>query len=198
MNTQTIEIDTIPFMIGEAHISKIEIRPCTFVELVKMASSLPVSGRAKALKRAQIKLQAKFLDASGKAIPIDDKGITQMPIKYGKLLSTMVEQDDAPRGKVIKKGDGITDPILFQLGTPLTTSGASITELEFSAKTFGDVEDIVSLDGDLNQTLAMIETIGCPIGGDVTLLRLPSWALEAMRAPDGLALMQEVLPNFTE
>jgi hypothetical protein len=66
--------------------------------------------------------------------------------------------------------------------------------LEFLAKTYGDIEDVLSAGDGINQAAVLLATVAKPLGTSLTVL--PSWALAQISIADGFAIMREVLPRF--
>jgi hypothetical protein len=77
-----------------------------------------------------------------------------------------------------------------------SSPAGQITELTFIAECLGDVLPVVSANYEMEQVIALVEKLAQPIGTDVTLLRLPSWAMEQLTWEDGNAISKAVLPSF--
>jgi len=124
--------------------------------------------------------------------------ILNLPIAAAHTIIGKLDSDEGKAGKIIRDGDGIDKAIVFELGTPIPTGAGKdpIRELEFHAKTYGDIEDILAADNAIQQTAKMIETIATPLGS--TLSRLPSWALTQITVADGVTISREILPRFLE
>lgn len=196
---QEILIQDPPFMIGEKSIARIEVNEIGFETFIGAVDR--VSGKddyGKLIYRERTKVQCKFFDAAGQPVAIDDTALMQMPLQYGKQLYKALDHESAKPGKVITKGDGITSPIVYELGTPISIKGkGEIRELEFMAKTLGDVEDVLHRRTSYDQTLALLR-IAQPLGAEANMLALPGWAVSAITVPDGVTISQEVLPSFLE
>ncbi|QIW87518.1 tail assembly chaperone [Agrobacterium phage OLIVR4] len=74
----------------------------------------------------------------------------------------------------------------------------SITELEFHAKTYGDIEAVFAEDNAAEQTILFIENIAKPITSNLKLQALPSWAVDQITPNDGIFISRFVLPRFLE
>ena len=100
-----------------------------------------------------------------------------------------------PAGKIIRDGDGVDKAIIYELGTPIKVQGKDpITELEFCASTYGDVEDVLTADLAVQQTALLLSTVAKPLG--TSLSRLPSWAIDNITVADGVSISRDVLPRF--
>ena len=87
------------------------------------------------------------------------------PTARPKLLTKHLDADEGEVGKIIKEGDGVSSSIVYQLGTPIPVTGKNpITELEFLASTYGDIEDVMSANDSIAQTALLIAAIGKPPG----------------------------------
>jgi hypothetical protein len=116
-----------------------------------------------------------------------------MPIPNAQMLTTHLDEEEGGVGKITREGDGISTSIIYELGTPIPVVGKdSITELEFLAKTYGDVEDVMSANDSITQTALLIATIAKPPG----MLQLPSWAVSAITIGDGITIAKLVTPHF--
>ena len=146
------------------------------------------------LKRLRLAKQVTYY-AGAVAVPVTLEDVARMPIAAAhKLLDKL--DGDISAGKVIRKGDGIDSAITFQLGTPipLGQGKSPIAELEFLARTYGDIEDVLAAPQQIQQTAMLITTIAKPLGHSLSLL--PDWAAKQITAGDGFAVMNEVLPHF--
>lgn len=201
---ETIEIKDPPFLIGETSIAKIEVVESSFQVL------LGATGKAKAaaggtvgddfrkrVYRERIKAQAAFRTAEGKAISVNDETLLQLPIVYAKTLYNAIDIEAAQPGEIIQDGDGVTTPIIYRLGKPIAVKGkGEIVELEFMAKTLGDIESVLAGQSDFEQALSLIQSVARPLGSDAQLLALPTWAVAQITVPDGVTIAQKILPSF--
>lgn len=186
---------------GDNAISKIEVKSLTFFEMVKLwknASKIP--GKAEvALQRARIQHQAYFLDSDGKRQIPSIEELYQMPMSIGKSIVDSLDFGQGKPGEIIGQGDGCTKPILYKLGDPISTKlnnkKVQITELEFFATTFGQVEEILAADSEMDRASALITQLAVPIEIE-GLMQLPSWALDQLSTADGVTIMRQVLPAF--
>lgn len=222
-----IDCDGPDWKIGEAKVRKIKVRALNFVQFgaavasaVRNQANASGSGTAspadfrKVLLRERRRIQMTAHDAKGAQIDIDDLAMMAMPRPYGVRLTDMLDASEAKPGVVVKDkkgnvGDGLTTPMLYQMGTPIKLKSAAagqeaepaaIVKLDFLAPTLGDVENVQAETIPLLQTLALIRDCATPIiqGGSSTakLQRLPSWALDEITVTDGLMIMEHVLPVF--
>lgn len=198
--TTTIEISDPPYMVGETSIAKIVIGEVGFEAF--LAAIARVKGGedyAKLAYRERAKIQTKFFDQAGGLIAVTDEALLQMPLQYGKAFTKALDSEGSSPGKIIQEGDGITTPIIYELGTPIPVKGnGEIRELEFMAKTLGDIEDVVHRSSSFEQALALIQSVARPLGADAQMLALPSWAVAAISVPDGVTIANAVLPSFLD
>lgn len=193
-----ILIDTVPYIIEKKSVGHIIVKPISFVKFVSLIDdATPGDEFAKSFLRLRIRAQASAYDAAGNPLAMGDLDLAQMPIVYARKVTPLLNVGAGAAGNLVGEGDGITSPVLFRLGTPIGTNKAElISELEFSAKVFADVEDILAEDTSHKQALAMIRRIALPVGTNIKLLALPSWAVEGITLSDGLHIMDKVLPRF--
>jgi hypothetical protein len=144
------------------------------------------------LRRIRLAKQVTYyMNGSTTAIGLED--VARMPIHDAQLLTARLDVDEGKPGKITRDGDGIEKSILYELGTPIQISGKDpITELEFHASTYGDIEDIMSANDAISQTAMLIATIGRPPG----MLQLPSWAVQQITIADGVTIAKLVTPRF--
>lgn len=215
-----ILVDTkTPFKIGAVQIEKLVVSQISFAgytECFKERISVARRGgdemaQEKAFKRARRIKQVSAFYKDGTSVPLTHEILGAMPRKLFVQVDNAVEIEDTARGKVISgKADGISDPIIYQLGTPIAFDDrnaagkpmgteAKIIELEFIAKTGGDIEEVLCCPTSFEQMLALLKTCATPLGGgDTGLLRMPTWMIEGITTADGFAMMASVLPLFTE
>lgn len=198
---------TIPvtdkFLVDGAEIDTVNVHPITFVELVqcldKAHTKLTKDGNIQTLlRRERIIKQAHFMAGDARKIP-DAAAISLMPIPVARQVIGALEEGQGAQGEVIGDGDGIEKPILYKLGTPIAIGGKDkkpITELEFIAKKYGDIEDVLAADGDpLGQAELLIRKVATPPEIE-SLSVLPDWAVQRITSADGLLIARDVLPRF--
>lgn len=205
MITIVVEKST-PIVLGDKRVTRVEVHPLNFVSFVKLAedTALITGGDRKKFnvinRRARLKRQA-IPYAGDTKLAFDDLSIAQLPITVGMAINKALDDGSGEPGEVVnEKADGITSPILFKLGTPIKFKNADgeghFAEIEFLAKTFGDIEEIVSETSDPQQILAALRTIGKPVGVSDGLQAMPSWAIDEITVADGFAMAEKVLPRF--
>ena len=208
----TVEINKRPVIINGAKIVRIEIAILsfeTFVQTAQETHALPGVTNGTKWKvmnnRLRMKKQLSAIDDKGGRHKFDDQAIMQLPIEYAKQINDKLnDQGEAEDGQVISSADadGISSPILFRLGTPfkmVSTQGEmEIEELEFLAKTYGDVEEVLAEGFEPAQALTLIRTVAKPICPDVSLLRIPASAVSQITLSDGIDIQEKVLPRFFE
>ena len=86
--------------------------------------------------------------------------------------------------------------IVKVLGTPISTGQGKdpISELEFHAQTYGDIEDVMAAPDGIQQTVKLIALVAKPLGSSLTAL--PSWAINLITVTDGITIQREILPRF--
>lgn len=207
-----------PFRVGQTAIAKISISQINFASYVECfrerlnasARGLDEVGAEKEFRRARRAKQVIGYDAKNNRVVIDSVAFGAMPRQLFVKVSNALDDFGGVRGEVITKdGDGIQTPIVYKLGTPFDFDDTKanqksigteqkIVELEFIAKTGGDIEEVLCHNNALDQTLALLKSCATPLGGETGLLRLPAWMIDAMTVADGFAIMSSVLPVFIE
>ena len=211
-----IEIPTTEpaFTTTEYNIAALVVTPVTFTAFVAAVKIAQARGKdessiLRALFRERVKRQVKAKLANGTAIAMTDELIGKIPLRHVMRvkdalndvttpIATMKIKDiDVPQpAEILNKGDGVLTPIHIRLGSPIKMQGGKqIAELEFLASTFGDLEAAVISDSQLEHTLGLL-SIAHPVGEDMTLTSLPSWALDQISLEDGMFLTQKVTPSF--
>ena len=207
MNTIEVSKKT-PIILGDKRVTRIEISPVNFVAFVKMAeevAAMPGGNDRKKFnmlnRRARIKRQA-IPYAGEERLVFDDLAISQLPIAIGREINNAIDAGAGEPGKIVNPNDAITAPTLFKLGTPIKFKNAdgegSFSEIEFIAKTFGDIEEVISETSEPQQILAALRTIAKPVGMSSSLLSMPQWAIDEITVADGFAMAEQVLPRFFE
>lgn len=200
---QTVEVKT-PWLVGGKPVKTIEIQPLMFTAHVALADATATALTAggsfdSAFRSARIIAQSDLVFADSTRGKLEHVTLMSMPFLLSKEVNKALDSSNvAAVGKVIsEKANGIDTPIIYQLGTPIISGseGKEILELEFMVSTYGDVEQVMGESGSFQQTVALIKHVARP-AGDTTLLTLPSWAVDQITVPDGIAMVTSVLPNF--
>lgn len=169
-----------------------------FTDIVAEAQRMkePKSWEARMRRLRMIRQVTYYTNGSAAQVGIED--ILRMPIPAARTLVAKLDDDDSKPGKVIRAGDGVDQAITYELGTPIPTGQGKepIRELEFLAKTYGDLEDVLAAPDSISQAAQLIATVAKPLGTTLTLL--PSWALNLITVADGVTISNEVLPRFLE
>jgi hypothetical protein len=147
------------------------------------------------LRRNRLAKQVVFY-VGNTIVPVTPIDLLSMPIPVARVLIDKLDESDGKAGKIVRRGDGISEAIVYELGTPISGGQGrpQIKELEFLAQTYGDVEDIMAAGTGLQQALLLVTTIAKPLGTSLT--QLPSWAVNQISSVDGLAISNDVLPFF--
>lgn len=192
---------TATVKIGEAVIDAIEVHPMLFFPLIDVwekANNAPGNKPEVALQRARMKYQTHFKVGADR-IAATDADIQKLPRTVASAILKLLDKGQGPLGKILAAGDGCTTPVVYQLGTPVemkkqTGETVTISDLEFMAETYGEVEDILAAANDLAKAGELIKRLGKPIGSNLALL--PGWALDRLTVADGIQVMRLVLPSF--
>lgn len=208
---------TTPYMVAGKKATKFVVRPIGYVEMSGIATAAgreAKPGEANALVRARaIMARTQVITDDGKTHAIDPLMLHTMPRPVAKpLLNYINTEGDIPDdvsaeerarlvatgATILTDGDGLTEPVLIRLGTPVMgttgTDEKGISELEFIAKTYGDIEHVLAGTNDMDRTVALIRHVAKPAG----MLALPSWAVDAIDIRDGFFIQNEILPRFLE
>jgi len=170
-----------------------------FTLLVRSALSKVNAGQRydTVIQRERISAQVEFSTTDGTTYKITTDDVMRLPLKGAKKVVANISTYEGVAGSLLNDQDGINNPILYKLGTPIKISGKpDISELEFQAATYGEIEDILSGDTYIFQAIDLIEKIAKPVGND--LMVLPSWAISQITMADGVTIMEKVLPRFLE
>lgn len=198
-----IELDKDVFVVGEDVVSKIVVNTIGFAGLLALVERVTkaVTDETeynKAVERARFMEQVEYYAGSKRVTP-DVVALLQMPFKLARRIRNAFSEPGVEPGKVVTPdADGISSPILFQLGRPIATDKGNITELEFQATTLGDIEDVLYRTNSNEQALALIRSVASPLGQETTLMSMPDWAVEGISIADGVTIAQKVLPRFLD
>jgi hypothetical protein len=207
--TSAMEIDiTAPYLVGVKKATKFVIAPIAFTTFVELALQ---SGGAKnsqaAFNSALLRHRTKIVTDDGAHHDITPELLHVMPRPVAMPLVKFFDTEGAApadetaeqkaerlakQPAVLNDGDGLTTPILVKLGTPLEAAGKTISELEFMAKTYGDVESVLAETNELAQAVELIKSLAKPAG----MLALPSWAVDMVSVQDGMFIERTILPRF--
>lgn len=191
----------VSFVIGEKAVDHIVIKTLSFVQfadLVALAQGMKqpstFEGR---LKRVRMLQQVEY-SMAGKPVVLTIEEILRMPLEAARRIAGLLDDLEGKAGKVIRDNDGITSAVGYELGTPIEVGQGKdpIKELEFLAKTYGDVEDVLAAPDAMAQTVALLRTCAKPV--HTSLTALPTWGVDRITIADGVILAQQVLPRFLE
>lgn len=200
------------YEINGKHITKFEVKSINFMQFAALganASSMENSqpGIQRRMFRERVKAQVKAINGDGSSVSLDEASLAHIPaacaMHIKTALSTVLMQGNPEEPKLLsdKDADGITKAIHIRLGTPIRyKEGANereIWELEFSAKTLSDIEDVLIADSKLDQAKAML-SLARPVGPDIKLTTLPSWAVDQITMMDGLWIMSNAISPFLD
>ena len=145
-------------------------------------------------------------------IGLTDEEINQLSIQealaYKDAIDTsMGSSTSEPKLISPKAANGVTEPIVVQLGSPVAMNATTfITELEFFAQTYAQLEDALVADTTNDRTVALLK-IAKPLAkaksSDPTipdriieLQTLPTTALDGISLADGMFILEHVTPRF--
>lgn len=156
--------------------------------------SQPKAFDARVRRVRMLKQVDYFVNGSVTKLTVEE--LLRMPIPAFHAIGAVLDTEDEETGKIIRPGDGISQAITYQLGKPISLGQGKdpISELEFLAKTYGEIEDVLSAGHGLAQASILISTVAKPLGTSLTAL--PSWAITQISLSDGVTIMREVLPHF--
>lgn len=180
-----------------------EVRPINFITMMRLSTEVVVKDEketSRVVQRMRTLKQVKSFDESGKERPFTAVEYAAMPPKIGKAIIKASSEvlDTEGEAEILLDGDGITAPVLVKLSSPLTLGDQSISELEFHAKTFGDIEGILAESNGGKQAIIFIEELAHPVVSNLKLQRLPQWAVDQLSVIDGMFIARKVLPRFLE
>ena len=204
-----IKVNDPNYEINGKHITKFEVHPINFIKFANigsMATSMESTpqGIQKRMFRERIKAQVKAINGDGSSVSLDETAVAHIPVASAMRIKTAMMNVLANTGseepKLLSEGaDGITKAIHIRLSTPITMKDSKgekeIWELEFQAKTLSDIEDAIIADNKIDQAKAIL-AVARPIGPDISLTVLPSWAVEQITMQDGLWIMTNAMDPF--
>jgi len=190
----------IAFQLNETTlVDGVVVRPLTFkgfAEVLNEAQNMKAPRTFDArLRRLRMARQVQYY-SNGAVVPVDVEDIPKLPIPAARAIAAQLDEGEGKAGKIVRDGDGIDKSIVYQLGTPIPVGAGKepITELEFCAKTYGEIEDVMAAPDSIQQTALLIETIAKPTTG--SLLQLPSWAVNQIKIGDGVTIARLITPRF--
>lgn len=194
---------TLPVQFGETPITEINVVPLTYAVLSALWNSVAneIRGKdespTKHLQRKRIAHQVHFMAGDKRVLP-NAANIGQLPIPVARAIIEALDIGEGIAGSLLNDGDGVQTPVHYKMGNPIDVEGggkkAQISELEFKAVVFADIEDVLAVDGEVPQALELIRRVAKPV--DSTLLTLPSWAVDRISVADGVTIAKIVLPRF--
>ena len=196
---QTPEKVPINLVLGDRIIDGASIRPLSFQAFADIISEAQAMTQPKTfegrLKRLRMQRQVTYYMGTNQ-VQLSIQDILKLPIPDTRAIVAKLDGDEGKAGKIIRTGNGIDQAMVYELGSPISTGAGKppIKELEFLAKTYGDIEDVLAADNPIQQTAQLIATVAKPLGSSLSLL--PSWALTVISVADGITISQQVLPHF--
>lgn len=201
------EIEVVePVVIGgsddQKQIVRITVEPLNFAQFVDVWSQSPLDPTRPevSLQNRRILWQSKFYGDDEKPVTATVDDLHRLPIQTARKIINSLNANQGKMGEVVGGGEPSTmGHSIYKLGTPLSggkTGGKAIriAEIEFSAKTYGEIEDVLAADNDLAQTVALIRKIGNPVGAPIPVMT--NGLVQQITMADGIGIMRTVLPNF--
>jgi hypothetical protein len=203
---QTLQLPS-NFTLGKNQINALKIRSMYFSDLLKLTRELELGVRLENFDRHlhsdrfRREAQVTGVTVDGLDVKLKATELLSLPIPLYQKLKIMLDDDKTVDATIVQNGNGIETPIVIKLGTPLVMKNKegeslSINELEFKASTAMDLERILAQTSEVEQTWALLEDCCTPLGEDLSLMKLPSWAVEQITFGDGQFVRTQVLPNF--
>src|SRR5262245_34619290 len=138
----------IKFELDDRLIDGAVVKPLTFQgyadcysEAQNMKNPKSFSGK---IQRLRLQRQVTYY-ANGTSVSVSMDNLLRLPVPSARKIIARLDDNEGVAGKIIKNGDGIDQSIVYELGTPIPVSNKPpIKELEFLAKTYGDMEDVLA------------------------------------------------------
>lgn len=191
-----------PFSINDVEIVKftaVDINFDQFCEIVETAVNDTSSTTIDVLMlRGRFEKQIQAHGKDSKVHSLDSLSLMKLPSVYAIKLRTLLNDQSSAVGKILSKGDGITTPIHYELGTPLKLAGdKEIKELEFISKLYGDIETVIVEPQALLQARELIKHCCLPVS-DSDMIAMPDMLYKQISVTDGIMISTLVVPSFLE
>lgn len=190
-----MKLDIEPFKVGDLDVAEVEVKTLGFLAF---AEAVKYAVDTKEYQRARLKASVRL---DGKAVT--DEQITLLPVRVGKAILAKLDDGaiEGGRGNVLTPdANGIDQPILYELANPIklkTKSGsAEIKELEFHARTFGELEDVLAEQTQMQQAVVALRKLAAPVG--VSSPILSEAMLQQISVLDGLTIASKVITPLVE
>lgn len=202
-----IECAKAPWIVGDGQrVEKITVRSINFAATARCLAGTTARGSGESWRklwlRSRRRLQCEATGADGAVLVLSDIDMLGMPLVYAKAVQDVLLDLPEPAGELIQEGDTLGTPALYKLGTPLVMkdgSGAEIKidEIEFSARTLGDIEDCLAELNETLQAVVFMTRCGRPILSDGgSMSSMPDMLVEQITALDGFQIMDKVVSRF--
>lgn len=188
-----------PLKVGDADITALSVAPLSFVAFARIWKHASYDPKPQvAMQRARFIHQAHFMAGDKRMHPTNAE-LAMMPRTILAEVRDLLDAGQGIMGEKVGEGNGVTSPVVYKLGQPIKTKNSSgevvdITELEFLAATYAEVEDVWAEENDLAQALLLTQTVAKPLGSP--LLRLTGAMVDEMTTADGVGIQRLVLPSF--
>jgi len=160
----------ISLHLGDRIIDGALIKPITFTTYMgfisdAQAMTQPADWQARVKRVRMVKQVTYFMGPA--PITLSSQEVLQLPIRDTLKIQALLDVDEGKLGKIVREGDGIEKAIVYELGTPVTMRSGKepvvIRELEFFAKTYGDIEDVLAAPTLFHQGLVLLSTVAKPL-----------------------------------
>jgi len=200
---ENIKLDIEPFAVGEVNIAEVKVTGIKFLEFTEVwdnASAVNFGNPETALQKQRILAQTEFKTDDGEIFAMGLADLSGIPATVARTIIAHLSVGQGTAGKVIGNGDGAIKPIQYKLGTPLTMNASGkepvvVEELEFHAVTYGELEDVLAADNNVDKTRFLLRTVAKPVT-TAKLTTLPHAMLTQLTVADGVEIMNHVTPNF--
>lgn len=100
-------------------------------------------------------------------IPLDEDLIKSMSMSDGIQVQLILDQMVGQKSESIISGDAIDDPIIYTLAEPIKFGSATIKQLQFKARTFGDFIAIEDMDNPEDSFDHFVRTFSTIVGHEL-------------------------------
>jgi hypothetical protein len=189
----------IAFQLGDTLIDGAVVRPLSFSAFVECITAAQTMTQPKIfearLRRLRMLRQVTYY-AGNAPVQVSQEDVLKLPIPSVRTITARLDDGEGTAGRIVREGDGIDKAIVYELGTPIPVGQGKppVKELEFQASTYGDIEDVLALEVQVQQALVLITTVAKPLGTSLSLL--PSWAIQQITLADGVTISRDVLSRF--
>lgn len=192
----------LPVSVDKVEITHFTVNQINFMDFCDIVqSAVSDTSNASVEKLMMRGRMAKQVDCHGKdgnIHKLDGLSLVSLPAKYAREIHQSLNAQVEPAGEVLEKGDGITSPVHYKLGTPIKMVDESvIEEVEFIAENYGKIEDVLIENQALLQARALLKGCCVPVS-EAKMLSMPDLALQQITVTDGIVISNRVVPSFLD